>query len=409
MAAEGLDEVKIYEQLSVDIRATDEVSFKLLGLVPLVSGTGLIALLFAQDARPSPQLIILLSLFAAAITLGLFRWELRNIQNCRWLIKYADELEKKALGRAGTRDAYVPQLKSPQGFGKTEAEKFIYAATITTWLTAPALFLTYGDFLPWLWKLYVPVSAVIAFATVMSIVGEPKSMEPAKGNATQESHDWTSSRTVSSHLQESSSRRASVHRLLDTAHTLLRALRFFTALANDPTDDLDIAALSRVRARVDGIAELLSQATKDLKLLGIDKKAPFVIDANGNRLSLQELSRAIRAIQVGLRAIKAGEASSSIADILGTFRSIASTVGAWTPPPFPPQNNQPPLIFDSTKDNSGFWESLGNIITFNSAARLHQLVGMPGTDVGAFDCNFDGSQGDDLEAFFVANGIVLNP
>ena len=177
MAAEGLNEAKIYEQLSADIRATDDISFKLLGLVPLVSGTGLIALMLAKDALPSPQIIILLSLFAGAITLGLFRWELRNIQNFKWLIKYADKLEKKALEHAEAIDAYEHQPDSPQGIGKTEAEKFIYAATITTWLTAPALFLTYNDLHPWLWKLYVPVSAVIAFATVMSILARVETTE----------------------------------------------------------------------------------------------------------------------------------------------------------------------------------------------------------------------------------------
>lgn len=165
-----LNEEKIYEQLSADIRATDDTSFKLMGIVPLVSGTGLIALLLAKDAPPNPQTLILLSLFAATITLGLFRWELRNIQNCMWLIKYADQLEKKALGRANVMDTYVPQPKPPQMIGKTEAEKFIYAATIATWLTAPALLLTHEDFRPWLWRLYIPASAVIVLATVTSVL-----------------------------------------------------------------------------------------------------------------------------------------------------------------------------------------------------------------------------------------------
>jgi len=90
--AEGmLDVAKIYEELSTDIRATDEISFKLMGLVPLVSGTGLLALVLGLPVERAPLLIVF-ALFAAAVTLGLFRWELRNLQNCRWLIRCADRL-----------------------------------------------------------------------------------------------------------------------------------------------------------------------------------------------------------------------------------------------------------------------------------------------------------------------------
>lgn len=49
------------------------------------------------------------------------------------------------------------------------------------------------------------------------------------------------------------------------------------------------------------------------------------------------------------------------------------------------------------------------LIRCQSTLRLQQLVGMPGTDVGEFDYNFDGDQWDDLDAFFAANGIRLNP
>ncbi len=43
------------------------------------------------------------------------------------------------------------------------------------------------------------------------------------------------------------------------------------------------------------------------------------------------------------------------------------------------------------------------------APKLQQLVSMPGTDVGAFDHNFDGEQWDRLEMLFAANGIELDP
>jgi hypothetical protein len=159
-----LTESKIYSQLCADIKATDDISFKLMGAVPLVSGTGLIAILLNKDGV-DPSILVTLSLFAAAITLGLFRWELRNIQTCRWLIQYADNLEKEALVNS---KAYIQQPKSPQGIGKREAEKFIYGITIATWLVFPVLKLS-AEQLQSLCKIYLPVAAIIATAAIISM------------------------------------------------------------------------------------------------------------------------------------------------------------------------------------------------------------------------------------------------
>jgi hypothetical protein len=127
---------KIYAEVRAGIRETDSISFKLLGLVPLVSGTALISLVL-QSRTLSSGLVILLALFASTITLGLFRWELRNVQTCSWLIKYADSLEAHALTAKGMGEMFRPRPKAPQRIGKTEAEKLIYAATIVAWLALP--------------------------------------------------------------------------------------------------------------------------------------------------------------------------------------------------------------------------------------------------------------------------------
>ncbi|HLQ78311.1 MAG TPA: hypothetical protein VK210_13210 [Terriglobia bacterium] len=127
---------KIYSEVRAGIRETDNISFKLLGLVPLVSGTAIIALVLQNQGLSAP-LVTVLSLFAGGITLGLFRWELRNIQTCSWLIKYADALEKQALAAQSPQDIYRPRPEPPQGIGKTEAEKLIYTATILAWLAVP--------------------------------------------------------------------------------------------------------------------------------------------------------------------------------------------------------------------------------------------------------------------------------
>jgi hypothetical protein len=53
-------------------------------------------------------------------------------------------------------------------------------------------------------------------------------------------------------------------------------------------------------------------------------------------------------------------------------------------------------------------DAILKLLSCQSGPRLHQLVAMPGTDVGEFDYNFDGDQWDDLEALFATHGIVLD-
>ncbi len=123
-----------FQELCTHLRATDEISFKLLGLVPLVSAAG-IAVFLKAETQLSP-LIYLVSLFAAIVTLALFCWERRNIQTCLWLRDRAADLE----GQAGTGPGHFVHFpRSPLGLGKTEAEKAVYAVTILAWLLLPGL------------------------------------------------------------------------------------------------------------------------------------------------------------------------------------------------------------------------------------------------------------------------------
>ncbi len=87
-AADAVPLERIYIELRAGIRETDNISFRLLGLVPLVSGAALIGVVL-EKATLGP-VVTLLSLFVAGVTLGIFRWGLRNTQNCTWLIRYAD-------------------------------------------------------------------------------------------------------------------------------------------------------------------------------------------------------------------------------------------------------------------------------------------------------------------------------
>jgi len=124
---------KLYAEVYSSIRETDQISFRLLSFVPLVSGSGaglLTVLLNNNVLKPLP--LILISVLGAIATFGFYRWELRNIQTCSRLYKRAVFLEKAiGFGDLAGRETAPRLLGRP--IGKTEAEKIIYAASMVAW------------------------------------------------------------------------------------------------------------------------------------------------------------------------------------------------------------------------------------------------------------------------------------
>jgi hypothetical protein len=125
-----------WQELCTHIRTTDDISFKLLGLVPLVSVAGIATSLLKAEPKFTP-LVALLSLFAAAVTVALWIWERRNIQTCKWLRERAAKLEEPFCS-ASTPGHFFAFPKEPGGQGKTKAEKLVYGLTIASWLLLPA-------------------------------------------------------------------------------------------------------------------------------------------------------------------------------------------------------------------------------------------------------------------------------
>src|SRR5262245_40054331 len=87
---------QVYQEMRANVRATDEISFKLLGLLPLVTGVAFLAFSVNENTTKKPDLVVVVSLFAAIVTLGLLRWELRNIQNCKWFQLRCEAMEEQA-------------------------------------------------------------------------------------------------------------------------------------------------------------------------------------------------------------------------------------------------------------------------------------------------------------------------
>jgi hypothetical protein len=157
----------VYHEVCTNIRTSDDISFKLLGLVPLISGSGAAILSLNKIwAQTGSIPILLISMVAALITFGLFKWEMRNVQRCSWLIARAAALESSyfhvetegkkhvisqfygssfqesppLLGKIPDFQTVTEgqqskkQNNKAKGVGKEQAERIIYWTSIGAWL-----------------------------------------------------------------------------------------------------------------------------------------------------------------------------------------------------------------------------------------------------------------------------------
>lgn len=145
-----------YQEICNDIRTTDDISFKILGLVPFVSGAALATILGTNHLTHAD--LIYIGLLGAVLTFGFYRWELRNIEICTWLEGCAADIEKGSLGLLGSPEnprgqfsglplapllfSWLHKPGKPRTsirIGKKGAEHIIYLATIAAWLLLPAV------------------------------------------------------------------------------------------------------------------------------------------------------------------------------------------------------------------------------------------------------------------------------
>ncbi len=142
-----------FAEICANIRALDDNSFKLLSFVPLISGSAIVAVLLKGEAGFS-WITILLSLVGAVVTFGLYRWEFRNIQICKWLQERADEMERSEFNvQEGQEQFAIRAQKIPPKFKNSDyddlhkflgisifqrgAETIIYWTILVAWLLLP--------------------------------------------------------------------------------------------------------------------------------------------------------------------------------------------------------------------------------------------------------------------------------
>jgi hypothetical protein len=135
----------VYREIAVNIRTTDEISFKLLKVVPATAGVGAgvlavlerAALLNQPNQLAAGLIVLSLSLVGAIVTWGFYRWELRNIQRCDWLCDRAADIEHSEVRQFKGWRERTPKA----GGGKAAAEALIYRAATAAWLIPPGVLL----------------------------------------------------------------------------------------------------------------------------------------------------------------------------------------------------------------------------------------------------------------------------
>jgi hypothetical protein len=107
MAENVLTPERAYAETCAIHSRTDEISFKLLGIVPVLSGATMLTFFLKEQLAEKVSLVITLSLFAALITL-------RNIQTCSWLRRRAEALERSVV-EVGCRRVLAIRLAVREG------------------------------------------------------------------------------------------------------------------------------------------------------------------------------------------------------------------------------------------------------------------------------------------------------
>jgi hypothetical protein len=135
---------ELYTQVCESYRAIDDFRMKLLGLLPVATGAGVLVLLNSGkvDLNASgstleriQQVLAGVAIFGVAITLGLFAYELHGIKKCGRLIKIGARIERD-MGSAGRfYGQFATRPHRVAGFIDVPfASSVVYPAAVAIWV-----------------------------------------------------------------------------------------------------------------------------------------------------------------------------------------------------------------------------------------------------------------------------------
>lgn len=167
-----------YQEIGQNIRWLGEVRFKLLTLVPSVSG--LAVALLAQVEVTSAGAALAISLLGLVATVGVFVYDLRNSEIYNALLFRARDLERRLdLSSSGLRPGFVGQYGErplPRGEGTLLAVThglglaLMYGAAFGLWTFAVTHFVIIAAGVPFSNQWAAVVGFVVAAGVVMSLL-----------------------------------------------------------------------------------------------------------------------------------------------------------------------------------------------------------------------------------------------
>lgn len=136
MASENPPLYLMYEEICKSFHAIDDFRAKLLGLLPLASGTGIFLLLTdvltdSTKREIAREYLTPVGIFGAVISLAFLIYEIRAISRCGALIEQGKKIECQ-LNVSGQFREFPPN--SPGFVGADVAGKVIYSAVAASWI-----------------------------------------------------------------------------------------------------------------------------------------------------------------------------------------------------------------------------------------------------------------------------------
>jgi hypothetical protein len=157
-----------YTQVCTSYHAVDDFRMKLLGLLPIATGTGVFLLLSGNDVSGEASgevrgFLFAIGLVGAAFTLGLFAFELYGIKRCHYLIRTGRRLETKLR----VDGQFLNRPQALMGFiYEPLASALIYSASLAAWLFLLVAFSSGG------WQVAVPVTTFVLGVSFTLAVAE---------------------------------------------------------------------------------------------------------------------------------------------------------------------------------------------------------------------------------------------
>ncbi len=130
----------VYQQLCTSYQNIQDFRAKLLGLLPFVTASSFVATIISDPAKQPALLNLVLpfGLLGAIVTLGLFFYEIENLQRATLLTVQGRELER-SMNIIGSFALHSPYL-----FNAHNAAGLIYSTTFAGWICLALWFMLPG-------------------------------------------------------------------------------------------------------------------------------------------------------------------------------------------------------------------------------------------------------------------------